>query len=127
MREGKSLDAVIASCIFVAACCQVLSLGHSARFSAASPFLAKDTKDPLPATAATWDLPPNFQAICGGLIKLTCDQCIGDGFSPFRLLGKSAKEISQLAEVSKSIMKLMYWIYYYYKERLIIKKQVESG
>jgi len=86
------------------------------------------------------DLPPNVQPICGDIIKKAREYGIADGRSPVSIAGgaiyftsylmgkpKSARDISAVAGVSESTIKLVYRLYYGERERLVNEKWIKEG
>lgn len=86
------------------------------------------------------DLPPNVQPICGDIIKKAREYGIADGRSPVSIAGgaiyftthllgrpKTAREISEVAGVSESTIKLVYRLYYAEREKLVEQKWIDEG
>jgi len=86
------------------------------------------------------DLPPNVQSICGDIIVAARKYGIGDGRSPVSIAGgaiyftchllgkvKSLRDISSVAGVSESTIKLVYRLYWHDRERLVKKQWIEEG
>jgi transcription initiation factor TFIIB len=86
------------------------------------------------------DLPPNVQPICGDIIKKAREYGIADGRSPVSIAGgaiyftsyllgkpKSARDISAVAGVSESTIKLVYRLYYAEREKLVNEKWIKEG
>ena len=116
-----------------------LTPGAHDKSSGGGPSLPTGAEDLLVRYCNHLDLPPNFQAICSDIIKFAREVGYGDGRSPVSVAGgaiyftchllgqpKSAKEISSVAGVSESTIKLMYRIYYNYKSRFLPKSWVEA-
>jgi len=86
------------------------------------------------------DLPPNVQSICGDIIVAARKHGIADGRSPVSIAGgaiyftchllgkvKSVRDISAVAGVSESTIKLVYRLYYAEKEKLVKQEWIEDG
>ncbi|KZP20121.1 cyclin-like protein [Athelia psychrophila] len=86
------------------------------------------------------DLPPNVQAICGDIIVAARKYGIGDGRSPVSIAGgaiyftchllgrvKSLRDISAVAGVSESTIKLVYRLYWHDREKLVKQKWIDEG
>jgi len=86
------------------------------------------------------DLPPNVQSICGDIIVAARKHGIADGRSPVSIAGgaiyftchllgkvKSVRDISAVAGVSESTIKLVYRLYFLEKEKLVKKEWIEDG
>ncbi|KAF7981698.1 hypothetical protein HWV62_32268 [Athelia sp. TMB] len=86
------------------------------------------------------DLPPNVQSICGDIIVAARKYGIGDGRSPVSIAGgaiyftchllgkiKSLRDISSVAGVSESTIKLVYRLYWNDREKLVKKQWIEEG
>jgi len=86
------------------------------------------------------DLPPNVQSICGDIIIAARKHGIADGRSPVSIAGgaiyftchllgkvKSVKDISAVAGVSESTIKLVYRLYYADREKLVKKEWIDDG
>lgn len=86
------------------------------------------------------DLPPNVQAICGDIIVAARKHGIADGRSPVSIAGgaiyftcnllgkvKSVRDISAVAGVSESTIKLVYRLYYTDKEKLVKQEWIDDG
>jgi transcription initiation factor TFIIB len=86
------------------------------------------------------DLPPNLQSICKDIIVAARKHGVADGRSPVSIAGgaiyftchllgkvKSLRDISAVAGVSESTIKLVYRLYHAEKEKLVKKEWVEEG
>jgi len=86
------------------------------------------------------DLPPNVQSICGDIIVAARQHGIADGRSPVSIAGgaiyftchlldkvKSVRDISAVAGVSESTIKLVYRLYYAEKEKLVKQEWIDDG
>jgi transcription initiation factor TFIIB len=86
------------------------------------------------------DLPPNVQSICGDVIVAARKYGIADGRSPVSIAGgaiyftchllgkvKSVRDISAVAGVSESTIKLVYRLYWADREKLVKKEWIEDG
>ncbi|PPQ79488.1 hypothetical protein CVT25_003370 [Psilocybe cyanescens] len=115
-----------------------LSPGASTTHTAASPQTGPENL--LVRYCNHLDLPPNVQAICGDIIIAARQHGIADGRSPVSIAGgaiyftchllginKSVRDISAVAGVSESTIKLVYRLYYAEKEKLVKKKWIEEG
>jgi len=169
LLRGKSMDAIIAACIFIA-CRQAhvprtfreicnlthvskktlgqcykaleqafnLTPGASAQTTGNSPSTGPETL--LVRYCNHLDLPPNVQSVCGDIIVAARKHGIADGRSPVSIAGgaiyftclllgkvKSVREISAVAGVSESTIKLVYRLYYGAKEKLVKEEWIADG
>lgn len=81
-----------------------------------------------------------MQAICGDIIVAARKHGIADGRSPVSIAGgaiyftcnllgkvKSVRDISAVAGVSESTIKLVYRLYYAHKEKLVKQEWIDDG
>jgi len=86
------------------------------------------------------DLPPNVQSICGDVIVAARKHGIADGRSPVSIAGgaiyftchllgkvKSVRDISAVAGVSESTIKLVYRLYWTEREKLVKQEWIDEG
>ncbi|KAH9942570.1 cyclin-like protein [Amylocystis lapponica] len=146
LLRGKSLDAVIAACIFIA--CRQAHVPRTFREICTLTHVSKKTLasfQPYPGASGPMDrrlqnaltgpedllirfcnhldLPPNLQPICREIIIKARELGIADGRSPV----KSARDISTVAGVSEGTIKLVYRLYYAEKERLVKEEWIADG
>lgn len=115
-----------------------LSPGASAQSSAPSPSTGPENL--LVRYCNHLDLPPNVQSICSDIIVAARKHGIADGRSPVSIAGgaiyftchllgrvKSVRDISAVAGVSESTIKLVYRLYYAEKEKLVKQEWIDEG
>jgi transcription initiation factor TFIIB len=86
------------------------------------------------------DLPPNVQSICGDVIVAARKHGIADGRSPVSIAGgaiyftchllgkvKSVRDISAVAGVSESTIKLVYRLYWTERDKLVKQEWIDEG
>ncbi|KAF9462072.1 cyclin-like protein [Collybia nuda] len=115
-----------------------LSPGASAHSSAPSPSTGPENL--LIRYCNHLDLPANVQSICSDIIVAARKHGIADGRSPVSIAGgaiyftchllgkvKSVRDISAVAGVSESTIKLVYRLYYSEKEKLVKQEWIDEG
>jgi len=163
--RGKTVDAAVACCIFIACrqarvprtfkeICQLTNvpkktigqcyklleshLNLNAANSSAAP--VEGPQALLGRYVNHLDLPVYVERAAVDLVIQSREHGVADGRSPISIAGaaiyfvshlygqpKSAKEIAVVAGVSESTIKLVYKLMYHEKEKLVDKKDVESG
>ncbi|KAG8986451.1 transcription initiation factor IIB [Tulasnella sp. JGI-2019a] len=168
LLKGKSVDAIVACCIFIACrtarvprtfkeICQLTNvpkktIGQCYKVLENSLQLhaINGTGGPAPVVEGPeallgryvnhLDLPVYVERAAVDLVIQNREHGVADGRSPISIAGaaiyfashlygqpKSAKEIAVVASVSESTIKLVYKLMYHEKEKLIDKKDIESG
>jgi transcription initiation factor TFIIB len=115
-----------------------LTPGASAQNTGKSPLTGPETL--LVRYCNHLDLPPNVQSICGDIIVEARKHGIADGRSPVSIAGgaiyftcqllgkvKSLRDISGVAGVSESTIKLVYRLYYLQREKLVKEEWIADG
>jgi transcription initiation factor TFIIB len=117
-----------------------LTPGASAGRDTKTPSSATGPEDLLVRYCNHLALPPNVQPICSDIIVKARELGIADGRSPVSIAGgaiyftshllgkaKNAREISAVAGVSETTIKLVYKFYYQNKEKLVKQEWIDEG